>query len=148
MCLPHLQAMFHMHALRFHMHTVMHIKIKRLGSGIMCASAGGSSSSSTKRSRVANSHKTSKKPRLEQNECEGPRTLDYYCSACFPCVMQTVVSKCFQHVFSLGIDLATAYDKRDTVGDLDHIILDSLLEGFDTGVSCLKMYVHLHCSWA
>ena len=35
-----------------------------------------------------------------------------------------------------GIDLATSYDKRDVEHDLDHIMLDAMLEGFDTGASC------------
>ena len=37
-----------------------------------------------------------------------------------------------------GIDLATPHGKQETTHDLDHIMLDAMLEGFDTGVSCWK----------
>ena len=37
-----------------------------------------------------------------------------------------------------GIDLATPFSQRDTSDDLDHIMMDAMLEGFDTGVSCLS----------
>jgi hypothetical protein len=32
--------------------------------------------------------------------------------------------------------LATPHGKQETTHDLDHIMLDAMLEGFDTGVSC------------
>ena len=52
-----------------------------------------------------------------------------------------------------GIDLEVPYRKRLVTEDLDHVVLDAMLEGFDTGVSCCVNHgVHVHiclspCKW-
>lgn len=49
-------------------------------------------------------------------------------------------TSCFS-ILRLGIDLAIPRSKREEAHDLDHIMMDAMLEGFDTGVSCLCMHV-------
>lgn len=61
--------------------------------------------------------------------------------ACMVCGiwMWAHAMSCFsilQLCLSLGIDLAIPRAKREEAHDLDHIIMDAMLEGFDTGVSC------------
>ena len=57
-------------------------------------------------------------------------------SAYLSCVSYCVSVHAWESKLCQGIDLATPISQRDTADDLDHIMMDAMLEGFDTGVSC------------
>ena len=109
--------------------------------GVSVPVSTGGSSSSRKRSRKRSSkclssslpEKATKKQCVDQDA--GPRTWDACC-----CELHFAYRFCIHcHIcLGRGIDLATPYAKRDAE-DLDKIIFDAMLEGFDTGVSCCQL---------
>ena len=114
-----------------------------------CAHSGAESSRPKKRRK--RKHQETETPRAGHHDVKeehralfymhGAKIITYrvYDSAYLSCVSCCVSVHAWASKLCQGIDLATPFSQRDTTDDLDHIMMDAMLEGFDTGVSCLSL---------